>query len=209
MHSVAQTNRVPSWHPEAPIRRYRGDDISATESPRDEHGHLGDMGQDLLRQNAGGDRPDVATGLGTFNDDSIGPGSHQTPSDGQGRGKGDDLHGSLLQAADISIPRQSAGQNDMAHLPIDTDADEFLEIRVQGDEIDTEGTIREFKRGSDFSVEHVRSHGATCDDTESPGIRKRGNKVSLGEPSHGTAHDGVLRTQQFATTLPQPIQLRS
>ncbi len=100
INSWAQTNRVPSCTPAAPISRY--DTIASPRPipPATNTGTSPQMGKHFLCQHRGRDRPDMAAGLAALDDDRIGPGAHQLAGDRQGRREADDAGAAVAQALD-------------------------------------------------------------------------------------------------------------
>ena len=101
------------------------DGLAAADAAGDEHRHLADRRQDLLRQHAGRDRADMAAGLHALDDDGVGAGAHQLAGDHQGRGEAQQLGAALLDACQRGAGREAAGQHDVPDLVVEADIDQL------------------------------------------------------------------------------------
>ncbi len=118
------------------------DGLAAADPAGDEHRHLADMRQDLLRQDVERHRADMPAGLGALDHQCVGAAADQSLCQHQRRGEGDQLGAAVLHRAHRAARRDAAGQHDMAHLRRQADLDQVVELRVHGDQVHAEGLRR-------------------------------------------------------------------
>ena len=206
--SWAQTNRVPSCTPAAPISRY--DSIASPRPipPATNTGTSLRCGKHFLCQHRGRDRPDMAAGLAALDDDRVGPGAHELAGDPRAGAKQMTrappsrrrwiaaLAG--MPPASTTCPTRRARQTSISSASCGC-----IVIRLTPNGFDGER-----RGGGDFGVEQIGRHRARRDHAETAGIRDRGDQVALRHPGHRAAHDRQLGAEKRAAARPQQRPVR-
>src|SRR5690606_28160731 len=155
-----------------------GDRFAATDAAGDEDQVLvAQRGQELLREDAGGNRTDVAACLHALDNQRVGAGAEQLLGQGQRGGKDDDLAAERLDRLDAALGRNAAGQRDVADAVLGADFDQLEQVRMHGDQVDAERFGGERLGAGDFAIEQFGRHGAAGDHPEPAGVADRGHEV--------------------------------
>ena len=154
--------------------------------------------QNFLRQNGCRDGTDVAASLHALDHERIRAGAKQLLAQCQGWREADDLGAARLDRFDASLWRDTACQNDMADTALRADVDQVEQLRMHGDEIDTEGLGRERLRADDLRIEQVGRHRAAGNDAEAAGIADRRDEIALRHPRHRAAQDRIFAAEKLA-----------
>ena len=99
--------------------------LAAPDAAGDEHRHLAEMRQHLLRQHRGRYRADMAAGFAAFDDDRVGADAHQLVRDRQRRREADDPRAAVADPLDRRDAGHAAGEHDMADAPGEADIDQL------------------------------------------------------------------------------------
>ena len=182
------------------------DRLAAADPAGDEHRHIAQMRQDLLRQHAGRDRADMAASFHALDDDGIGAHAHEFSRDRKGGREADHLGAAVLDARDRGPARHAAREHDVADAAADAHVDERQKLGMERDEIDAERPVGEREGAVDLGLEKCWRHGAAGDDAEAAGIGDRGDEIALGHPGHCAAHHRRLAAQKLAAAAPQEIE---
>ena len=180
-----------------------GADRLATSKPaRDKNRDVTQMRQDFLRENRQGHRADVAAGLGAFDDDGIGAGADHALGQRQRRRERDQLGPAILHRAHRRAGRDATGQDDVADLGLQADADQCVQFRVHGDQVHAERLVCQRLRSGDLLRQLRRAHGAAGDHAETAGVGNRGHQMLLADPPHRAPHDRVRAAEERRTPRP-------
>ena len=173
------------------------DRLAAADAAGDEHRHrFGDLGQHLLREHAGRNGADMATGLHALNHQRIDARPDQLLGERQRRREADDLGAALLDRFQRPLGRQAPGEHDMADLVLGAHRDQVEERRVHGDEVHPERLVRQRLRARDLGIEQFGRHRSARDHAEPAGVRHGGDEVALADPRHGARHDRDLAAEE-------------
>ena len=107
--SLAQTKRVPSCTPAAPISRYPTIASPRPMPPATKIGQIAYLGQYLLGQYRCGDRADVAARFHALDDEGVRARTNQFLRQHQGRREADELRPAFFHPLDGTSRRQPAG----------------------------------------------------------------------------------------------------
>ena len=167
-----------------------GDRLAPADAAGDEHGqHVGDLGQHLLREHAGGDRADMAAGLHPLDHQRIDAGADQLLREASVGGEADHLGARRLDPLDRAAGRQPAGEHDMADVVAGADLDQLDQGGMHRDEVDAERLGRERLGRGDLGIEQVGRHRPARDHAEAAGVRDRRDEVALADPRHRAGQD--------------------
>ena len=138
---MSADERVPSWTPDAPISKIRQHCLAPSDATSDEYRNAGEVRQDLLGQDPGGNRSDMPACLVAFDHDRIDAACGRATREAEGGCKTEDARSALLNSTDRRSPRKPAGEHDMADVMGRTDVDQLDKLRVKGDQIDPKRTV--------------------------------------------------------------------
>ena len=188
--------------------------LSVAQAAADPAGHedemvFGEFGQHFLRQDAGGDRADMAARFHAFDHQRIRAGAQQLLGERQCRREADHLGGVLpaLDRFDTAFGRNAPGQHHMAHGVLFAHGDEVEELRVHGDEVHAERAVGQLAGFGDFGVEQIGRHRPAGDHAEPAGVRNGRDEIAFGHPAHRPAQNGGFAAEKIATALHQTRSL--
>src|SRR5438552_8564492 len=183
------------------------DRLAAANPAGDKDWDVAQMRQNLLRQNRGRYRADMAAGLAAFDDDRIGAHAHELSRQHESRRETQDARPAGTDALDRGPARDAAGQHDVPDAMVDADIDQLQELRVHRDQVDPERALGQRGGGRYLRAQQVGRHRARGDDAKPAGIGNRRDQVALRHPGHRPAHNGEIGAEKGAAALPQPVEL--